>query len=96
MALTAIKSALEAQGMTMATICVTHTEARIIGAGTVTFYSVAQRHVLDGTFSGQVILIGRISFMSIDLLSALEQTRLTRVRLLCFGDWRQLPPVCPR
>ncbi len=37
-----------------------------------------------------------ISFTSIDLLAALEQTRLVGVRLLVFGDFRQLTPVCHR
>ena len=31
--------------------------------------------------------------MSLDLLACLEHLRLRGVRLLCFGDWRQLPPV---
>ena len=31
--------------------------------------------------------------MSLDLLAALEHLRLKGVRLICFGDFRQLPPV---
>ena len=34
--------------------------------------------------------------MSIDLLAALEHLRLKGVRLICFGDFGQLPPVSNR
>ena len=74
----------------------THTGARNIGVGAMTAHSFAQKRVLHGTFSGSVVLIDEISFMSIDLLAALEQLRLKGVRLFAFGDFRQLPPVCNR
>ena len=51
------------------------------------------RHVIHGAFVGQLVLIDEISFMSIDLLAALEHLRLKGVRLICFGDFGQLPPV---
>ena len=85
--------ALEERGLTLAAICLMHSGARNIGAGAVTAHSLAQRHVLHGTFSGQVILTDEISFTSIDLLAALEETRLKVVRLLVFGDFQQLPPL---
>ena len=34
--------------------------------------------------------------MSIDLLADLEHLRLKGVRLICFGDFGQLPPVSSR
>ena len=64
--------------------------------GAITAHSFVHKHVLHGTFSGQLVSVDEISFVSIDLLAALEQNRLIGVRLLCFGDWRQLPPVCNR
>ena len=51
------------------------------------------RHILHGTFSGQVVFVDEISFVSIDLLAALEHLRLKGVRIICFGDFKQLPPV---
>ena len=83
--LRASKSAIEAQGLTVAAICLPHTGACNIGVGAVTARSFVHKFVLNGTFSVQV--------MSWDLLAALE-TRLCEIRLLYFGDWRQLPPVC--
>ncbi len=55
-----------------------------------------QESVLHGTCSGQVALIDEISFMSIGLLVALEHLRFKGVRLICFGDYRQLGPICNR
>jgi hypothetical protein len=61
-----------------------------------TAYSFVMRYVLHGMLLGQVVLIDEISFTSIDLLAALEQTRLKGARPLAFGDSRQLPRVCNR
>ncbi len=81
-----IKSALEAQGLTVAAICLTHTGACNLGAGASTAHSFVIKHVLHSTFPpGSVVLIEEISFMSIDLLSGLEQTRLSRCRLFFGG-----------
>jgi hypothetical protein len=54
------------------------------------------RHILHGSFSGKAVLIDEISFMSVDLLAALEHLRLKGVRIMCFGDFGQLPPVSNR
>ena len=54
------------------------------------------KHVLHGTYGGGVILVDEISFVSLDLLAALEHMRLKGVRLICFGDWGQLGPVSNR
>ena len=51
---------------------------------------------LDRTFGGGCVLIDEISFMSLDLLAALEHLRLKGVRLITFGDWGQLGPVSNR
>ena len=37
-----------------------------------------------------------ISFVSLDLIAALEVLRLKGVRILCFGDFAQLPPISNR
>ena len=94
--LRAVIAALEERGRTCQAICLTHTGARNIGQGAMTAHCFVHKFVLHGTYSGQVVLIDEISFMSIDLLAALEHLRLKGVRLLCFGDFRQLPPVCNR
>ena len=54
------------------------------------------RHILHGSFVGQAVLIDEISFMSVDLLAALEHLSLKGVRIVCFGDFGQLPPVSNR
>ena len=94
--LRATKAALEEAGLTCAAICLTHTGARNIGEGATTAHSFVMKYVLHGTFSGQVVLIEEISFMSLDLLAALEHLRLKGVLLICFGDFGQLPPVSNR
>jgi hypothetical protein len=54
------------------------------------------KHVLHGTFGGQAVLCDEVSFLSLDLIAALEHLRLKNVRLMCFGDYGQLPPVSNR
>ncbi len=61
-----------------------------------TAHGFVMRFVLHGAFAGQVVLIDDTSFMSIDLLAALKHLRLKGVRLICFGDFCQLPPVSNR
>ncbi len=51
------------------------------------------RHILHGSFAGQAVLIDEISFMSVDLLGALEPLKLKGVRIICFGDFLKLPPA---
>jgi hypothetical protein len=71
--------------------------ARNMGSGAMTAHSFVMKHVLHGTFGGDAVLIDEISFMSLDLLAALEQVRLrANVRIICFGDFAQLPPVTNR
>ena len=55
-----------------------------------------QKYVNNGVFSGHVVLIDEISFLSVDLLAQLEQLRPKGTRLLAFGDFKQLPPVSNR
>jgi hypothetical protein len=77
-------------------ICLTHTGARNIGPDASTAHSFVMKHVLHGTFSGSTVLPDEISFMSLDLLAALEHLRLKDVLLMPFGDFTQLPPVTNR
>ena len=75
-------------------ICFTRTGARNIGQGAITAHAFVQLFVLHGPFAGHVVLIDKISFMSIDLLAYLEHLRLKGVPLLWVDDCRQLPPIC--
>ncbi len=74
----------------------THTAARTLGKGAITAHAFVMRHILHGSFAGQAVLLAEISFMSVDLLAALERLRLKGVRIICFGDFGQLPPVSNR
>lgn len=94
--LRALQRALEEQGHRCQAICLTHTGARNIGPGACTAHSFVMKHVLHGTFGGQVVLVDEISFMSLDLDAALEHLRQKGVRIICFGDYDQLPPVSNR
>lgn len=92
--LRAVNEALEHLGCQA--ICLTHTGARNIGPDACTAHSFVMKHVLHGTFSGQVVVIDEVSFLSLPLIAALEHLRLKGVRLMCFGDFAQLPPVSNR
>ena len=61
-----------------------------------TAHSFVMRHILHGSFAGRAVLIDEVSFMSVDLLAVLEHLRLKGVRIICFGDFEQLPPVSNR
>ena len=88
-----IEAALREAGLESAKICLTHCGARNSGVGGVTAHSFVSKHVLHGTFSGDVVLIDEISFMSLDLLAVLEHLRLKGTRLICFGDFLQFRPI---
>ncbi len=61
-----------------------------------TTHGFVMRNILHGSFTGKAVLIDEISFMSVDLLAALEHLRLKDVHIMCFGDFQQLPPVSNR
>ncbi len=88
-----IEAALEEQGIDCRKICLTHCGARNVGEGGLTACSFVLRNVLHGTFNGGVVMIDEISFMSLELLAALEHLRLKGVRLICFGDYLQFTPI---
>jgi hypothetical protein len=94
--LRAAQKALEEQGHRCQAICLTHAGARNIGPDATTAHSFVMKYVLHGTFGGQVVLVDEISFLPLDLIAALEHLRLKGVRIICFGDYRQLPPVSNR
>ena len=87
-----IEEALQQEDIRCKKICLTHCGSRNLGSGGVTAHSFVHRNVLYGTFKG-VVLIDEISFMSLDLLAALEHLRLNGARLICFGDFMQFTPV---
>ncbi len=94
--LEAVKATLEESGLQCQAVCLTRTGARNVGQGATTAHNFVMQRLLPGTFTGQVVLIDEIFFMSIDMLAALEHLRLKGVRLICFGDFGQLPPVSNR
>jgi hypothetical protein len=94
--LRAVEKALEDAHVRCQAICLTHTGARNIGPAACTAHSFVMKHVLHGTFGGQAVLCDEVSFLSLDLIAALEHQRLKNVRLMCFGDYGQLPPVSNR
>ena len=94
--LRAMQAALEQSGVKCQAVCLTHTGARNIGPNASTAHGFVMKHVLYGTFGGRGVLIDEISFMSLDLLTALERLRLNDGRLVCVGDHAQLGPVCNR
>jgi hypothetical protein len=94
--LRAVQNALEEQLSRCQAICLTHTGARNIGPAACTAHSFVMKHVLHGTFGGRVVLVDEVSFLSLDLIAALEHLRLKGARLMCFGDYGQLPPVSNR
>ena len=91
-----VQTALEQSGVRCQAICLTHTGARKIGSKASTAHGFVVKHVLHGTFGGGCVLIDEVSFMSLDLLAALEHLRLKGVRLITFGVWGQLGPVSNR
>jgi hypothetical protein len=94
--LRAVQKALENAQSRCQAICLTHTGARNIGPAACTAHSFVMKHVLHGTFGGQGVLVDEVSFLSLDLIAALEHLRLKGTRLMCFGDYGQLPPVSNR
>ena len=95
-ALKAVEAALKGAGLTCAKICLTHVGTRNLGEGGETAHHFAMHRIMRGTFSGHVVLVDEISFVSLDLIAALEVLRLKGVRILCFGDFAQLPPISNR
>ena len=85
-----IAATLEAQGHRVAKISLAHVAARIIEGSTV--HSFLARMVLNGTFKG-VVLLDEISNEVLPLLAALDIARLGGARIICFGDFDQLPPI---
>ena len=66
-----------------------HATARLIQGGTIHTFVARQAASFQGT-----ILIDEISMVQLPLLAALDQLRADgKCRIICFGDFRQLPPV---
>ena len=67
----------------------THATARLIQGGTIHTFVARQAASFQGT-----ILIDEISMVQLPLLAALDRLRADgKCRIICFGDFRQLPPV---
>ncbi len=60
-----MKQALEAQGLGVQGICLTHTGSRYCVAGAMTAHGFAMRQVLHGNFGGDVLRIDGVAFAPI-------------------------------
>jgi len=81
---------LRAQGHNVKVISLTHVASR--NAGGQTAHSFVHTFVQHGRFKGW-LLIDEVSMMCLPLLAALETLSLADVKIVCFGDWEQLPPI---
>ena len=68
----------------------THAAARLIEGGTI--HNFVARYAAQGAYQGTA-LIDEISMVQLPLLAAIDQLRMGKCRVICFGDFRQLPPV---
>ena len=85
-----LKEELEEKGETVKVISLTHVAARNVNGQTA--HSFAHRFIQHGRYKGY-LLIDEISMMCLPLLAALETLSLSGCRIICFGDWDQLPPI---
>ena len=85
-----IEETLVEQGHQVQKLSLSHAAARNIKGETT--HSFIARHVMHGTFKG-VILLDEISNQVLPLLAALDITRLGGSRIVCVGDFDQLPPI---
>jgi len=92
--LRSLRDALRARGATVHCVALTHVAARNIGGDAQTLHRWLHTHSLHGTFSG-TLLVDELSQLSVELANALEHVTLGGARIIGFGDWDQLPPVCP-
>ncbi len=85
-----LAEALRAQGENVKIIALTHVAAR--NAGGQTAHSFVHRFVTHGTYEGW-LFIDEISMMPLSLLAALATLDLGKIKIVCFGDWDQIPPI---
>ncbi len=88
--LTKLKEELEEKGEKVKVISLTHVAARNINGQTA--HSFVHRFVQHGRYKGY-LLIDEVSMMCLPLLAALETLSLSGCKIVCFGDWDQLPPI---
>jgi len=81
---------LRAQGETVKIISLTHVAARNVEGQTA--HSFVHGFVQNGRYEGW-LFIDEISMMTLPLLAHLETLRLGKVKILCFGDFDQLPSI---
>jgi len=85
-----LKEDLEAKGEKVKVISLTHVAARNVFGKTA--HSFVHRFIQYGRYKGY-ILIDEVSMMCLPLLAALETLSLSSCKIVCFGDWNQLPPI---
>ncbi len=89
-ALKRLAEELRAQEENVKIISLTHVAARNVEGQTA--HSFVYRFVQYGRYKGW-LLIDEVSMMNLPLLVALETLSLARCKIVCFGDWDQLPPI---
>jgi hypothetical protein len=82
---------LRAQKETVRVISLTHVAARNVDGQTA--HSFVHRFVKHGRFKGW-LLIDEVSMLNLPLLVALETLSLAECKIVCFGDFDQLGPIC--
>ena len=85
-----IAKELREKGEIVKIISLTHVAARNVMGQTA--HSFIHRNVLHGRYKGW-LLIDEISMMCLPLLAALETLSLSGCKIVCFGDYDQLPPI---
>ena len=85
-----LKKDLEEKGENVKVISLTHVAARNVFGKTA--HSFVHRFVQYGRYKGY-LLIDEVSMMCLPLLAALETLSLSGCKIVCFGDWDQLPPI---
>jgi len=81
---------LKAQGENVKIVSLTHVASRNVEGQTA--HSFVHRFVQNGRYEGW-LFIDEISMVTLPLLAAIESLSLGKVKILCFGDFDQLPCI---
>jgi hypothetical protein len=85
-----IREALEKDGQNVRVAAPTNKAARLVDG--ITLHNFVSRYCRNGSFRG-VLLIDEISMLHLGLISSCDHLRLGDCRIICLGDWAQLPVV---
>jgi len=85
-----IREALEKDGQNVRVAAPTNKAARLVDG--ITLHNFVSIYCRNGSFRG-VLLIDEISMLHLGLISSCDHLRLGDCRIICLGDWAQLPVV---